>query len=205
MTDSELTTKVTPLLKEVEQAIAISSDDMLALGETLKGLWDDAVARNDERAMALIEETWNKAQALQQDAATVYTTTVAIATVATEAVLQREAVQQELDMLNDAIESGDDSHPRLQDFAETIRQDAREEYEEWMQDEGWPEAMAEAFEEIRVEMVSRIRDLADCDYETANRFARIMMGRRAKFTVYQEQVFKNLLANMNEQFEAVAS
>lgn len=175
----------------VDTATSITKTERAAMNPHLGVLWDAAAGNPDIQAEII--KVAKKADALVEQNTALAFQVAAIGSIAHNAVEQAEAEAEARNQLEDAIDAGDEQHPHLRDFAATIREDAAEEYREWMEDEAWPEAMAEAYEEIRGEMVERVRRLTGCGLSAAHKFLAVTMGRRVHFTPLQAEMFAAFL------------
>lgn len=192
----DVRTELAKLLSDVDQATAITRDEMQAAENYLGQLWDQT--QGDESAHALITQTWDHVKAIAEQTSALTFQVVAGGNMTHTALQEAKAEREARVNLEFAIETGDESHPKLRDFAEMIREDAKEEYEEWMAEDGWPEAMAEAYEEIRGEMVERIQRLTGCGLGAASRYLSVIMGRRVQFTDYQAEMFAAFIDSFEE-------
>jgi hypothetical protein len=131
MTDQPLTEKLTTLLAQVDEATNMTRQQMDALGKQLGGLYQVAEAAQDQSAMTAIALAWEQAQALNAQAVDTNAKAVAIATVATDAILQRDAIKDEFEKLDDAISEaehkGYSSHPRIKQVLDSVREQLSEE------------------------------------------------------------------------------
>jgi len=58
--------------------------------------------------------------------------------------------------------------------------------------------MADAYEEIRGEVVEKIHRLSGSSISASNQFTAVIMGRRAQFTAEQSAMFSALLETFEE-------
>lgn len=199
---TDIRVELATMLAQVDQAIAITAEEMGATQAYLGQLYDKANEAHDEQSLVLIDDAWKHIQAVAEQNAALTFQVIASGNM-TQTALQEAKTEREARVdLEDAIERNDEDHPRLRDFAETLREAAREDFEEYMADDIWPEAMSEAYEEIRDEVNNRIENLTGCGWKAASAFLSILMGRRAQFTPLQSEMFTELLMTFVAQIEA---
>ena len=200
MTDdrpADIRVELAKLLTDVDQASAITADEVHQTQVYLESLWQKT--EGDEEAHALITQTWEHVTLVAEQNAALTFQVIASGTIAQTALAEEKIAREELSSIQDAISDMDEDLPALSGFVETIREWAQEDFDDWMADEGWPEAMAEAFEEIRGEVVDKVHRLS-CggSLSASNKFVAILMGRRATFTPRQEELFANFMETFEE-------
>lgn len=169
-----------------------TAEGLNQIHDALGHLWTQAAGAGDAGAQAMIDHIWNTAE---RDASKVVQLDAAIKaalTVAKKLDDERLAVIQEQAALQDAIESLDEDHPLLRDFADTIREESSDDFQLWFEEEGWPEAMAEAFEHFQGAFMERIRALTGADENTARRFMRMFFANR-DLPDYQADLLRTLV------------
>lgn len=141
-------------------------------GEALGQLYDQAQAVGNTGAMALISASWQRTEmianqtvqldALKQAAA------AAIATIEDE----RRTVAERLEELETAIETEDDSHPELREFADSMRQQGAEDAQEMAEEY----ALEYAFETSYDNISSNLMEITGCSWQQISRFIGILNG-----------------------------
>lgn len=201
---SDLTQKVTSLLAKVDEAVNMSGEQMQVLGSQLGEAWDIAKDEGNERLMSVLTLAWEQAQALHQQTVHGQAQSVGLATVATETILERDAVIEEMSDMEDAMANGDEDHPRLADYAASIREDAQADFEESMEEWMWPEAMEQAYESVHEDLEENISGLVEEEnWRTVHAFVRALFGGHP-IDDRQRLLLKTLVHSF-EVAEAVAS
>lgn len=196
----DIRVELATMLAKVDDATVITTEEMGQVQDHLGQLWEQT--ENVAGAHELISQTWEHVQAIAEQNAALTFQVVASGNISQAALAETKIEREARQDLEDAIDAEDEDHPRLRDFAESIRDAAREDFEEYMADDIWPEAMAEAFEEIRDEVNNKIENLTGCGWKAASAFLSIIMGRRAQFTPLQAEMFTELLMTFVSQIEA---
>lgn len=200
---TDIRIELATLLSQVDQSNAITADKMQQLQAGLEGLW--AKTDGDDEAHAIILQTWDQATQLAEQNTALTFQVIASGNIAQAALAEAKVDREKLEGIEEALAAGDEDHPALSDFAFSIREYAAEEFDEWMNDEGWPEAMAEAYEEIRGEVVEKVHRLSGGGLSASNKFVAVLMGRRAQFTAEQTAMFAAFMETFEEMVQAEAT
>jgi hypothetical protein len=165
----DLRLELTNMLSVVDGNVAITREQMEAIGDHLQTLWGKAHDAHDEGALDIITNVWDRAQLLVEQNASLAFQVSGMGSIAVSALEGERATREALDSkdaelgdLTDAIESVDESHPMLKDFADSIRVEAEEEFQEELTNEIVPEIMETAYEEQNYFLLSNIVELTGC-------------------------------------------
>lgn len=191
----DLRKEVFALATQVEQAVHITIEQQQAIYGHLDQLYQKTVG--DEDAIAIINQTWTRVLTLADQTQLLANQNAGSLKVASEAVQERDAVRDEWNNLQDAIDSNNEEHPRLHDFSQTIRADAEEEYEEGLEEWVLPEVRQQKTDEINQLLFNTLTYLTGCpDFAIAG-FIRLLKGRQQP-TEYQLEMLKELFASFSE-------
>lgn len=201
---TDIRVELTNLLSQVDQSTAITTEEMGAVQAYLGQLYDKANESHDEQSLVLIGEAWTHIQTVaEQNSALTFQ--VIASTNMTQTALQEAKTEREARVdLETALEESDESDPRLQEFAETIRQDEREYVEENIAEWAYSDAMEVAFDETHSEFSSMIQTITGCDWRAAHGFLDVLYGN-VKATEYQVEMFKELMADFDRAARAKES
>lgn len=161
--------------------------------EALNELWNQAQESGNTGALALISAAWQRTEmianqtvqldALKQSAA------VAIATIEDE----RKRVTEQLEELEAAIETEDDTHPELREFAESMRQQGAEDAQEMAEEY----ALEYAFDVTYDNLVENLKMQTGCDWKQINRFIGMLQGDY-ELTELQSAQLKAFIEGLDE-------
>jgi hypothetical protein len=196
---TDIREELTNLLAQVDTATAITTEEMGAVQNYLGQLYEQHAG--DEKSLTLISDAWTHIQTVAQINSEL-TSQVIISTTMTQTALQEAKTEREARVdLEVAIEEGDESDPRLQEFAETIRADEREYVEENLADWAYDDAMELAYESSLEEFSEMIQAITGCDWKAAHGFLDVLYGH-TKATDYQVEMFKELIADFDRAARA---
>lgn len=193
----DLRVELTALLSVVDDNVSITREQMEAIGDHLQTLWGKAHDAKDEGALDLITNVWDRAQLLVEQNASLAFQVSGMGSIAVSALEGERATREALDNLEYAIDTNDDSHPKLQDFVETIREEAMEDFDERVSDSLWPEAMEAAYEEIRESLVDRVQKVSFTDWRSASRFVSAIM-EYGDMSAEQQELLTELVSTFAE-------
>jgi hypothetical protein len=200
----DIRVELTALLSVVDDNVSITREQMEAIGDHLQTLWGKAHDAHDDAALDIITSVWDRAQLLVEQNASLAFQVSGMGSIAVSALEGERATREALDNLEDAIDSNDDSHPKLQDFAETIREEAMEYLDERVSEELWPEAYEAAGEDISENYLDMITTITGCDWKAATHFKEMLDGWH-KPTPEQVDLFKALMASFEESVRAASN
>ena len=172
MTDQPIDIRVElkDLLATVDGNVQITRDQMDAINDHLGVLWGKAHDAGDKQAMTLVQNTWDRVLSLVEQNSSLAFQVTGMGSIATAALEGERATRAALDELEDAIESGDEDHPKLADFAQTVRYDAQEDAEDYFNDYTIPELYEHAYEEQNDYLSGFIQTLTNCSRRAADLF-----------------------------------
>jgi hypothetical protein len=189
----DLRAELTNMLSVVDSNVTISREQMEAIGDHLNELWEKAHAVNDEQSLVAISNLWDRAQLLAEQNASLAFQVSGMGSIAVSALEGERATREALDTreaelgdLTDAIESVDESHPMLKDFAGSIRTELEEEFAE----QTVPEILAAAYEEQTWDQANTLVELTGCTQAAAEMFIAVLN--------YEEYASDQQLALLNE-------
>lgn len=194
----DLRAELTSMLSVVDGNVSITREQMEAIGDHLQTLWGKAHDLKDNDALDIITNVWDRAQLLVEQNASLAFQVSGMGSIAVSALEGERATREALDSLEDAIDSVDIDHPRLQELAETIRMDEREYVEENLAEWAYNDAMECAYDDTHSEFSSRIQALTGCDYRAAHAFLDVLYDNGAP-SESQLQLLKALIADFDLQ------
>lgn len=189
------------LLSKVEEPKALTAESMQQIYAYLNDL--SIETEGNEQAQIQITQTWEQVKLIAEQNDALAFQVAAAGSVAHAALEEKRAAVDELEGLQNALDEHDEDHPRLNEFADWIREAAQDDFQEYVMDDVWQESMAEAYEEIRDEVQNKIENLTDCGWKEASLFLSVIMGRRASLTPLQAEMFTELMRTFIEQVEEV--
>lgn len=195
----DLRKEVFALATQVEQAVHITIEQQQAIYGHLDQLYQKT--EGDEEARAIIHQTWTRVLTLADQAQLLANQNAGSLKVASEAVQERDAILESWNQLTDAIDSNDTEHPRLHDFAEYVRDDVEDEFEEHLENEVAPEIRQQKADEINQLLFNNLQYLTDASDEVIAGFIRLLKGRQQP-SEYQLEMLKELVASFSEMKES---
>lgn len=195
---TDIRVELTNLLSQVDQATAITTEEMGAVQAYLGQLYDKATQNNDEQSLVLVSEAWTHIQAVAQVNSEL-TSQVLISTNMAQTAIQEAKTEREARVdLEMAIDEGEEDHPRLQEFAMDIRMDEREYVEENLAEWAYSDAIEQAYDDSHDSFSEIIQKLTDCDFRAVNAFLDVIYGN-TKPSADQLVMFKKLIADFDRE------
>jgi hypothetical protein len=167
------------MLSIVNNSIDITREQHEAIGKYLEGFWLNAQAANDQQLMTEISDTWNRINTIAEENAALAFQVTALGNMTVSALEGERATRQaldskqsELDDIHNALEAGDEEHPRLRDFASDIRDDAAMDLAV-----DWEAALESNYDQFRHDLIKRIQSLTwyRCDVYVATQFVDVLL------------------------------
>lgn len=149
---TDIRTSLVKMLSEVEQATALTTDDLNAINEHLNTLY--AMSGENEEVGAFCTQIAQSAQSLVEVSNANLFKAVSLGSIATAALEEAEGEKQARIELEDAIDTGNEEHPRLKDFAEEIRAEVAGDFEV-----DWEQALESNYDQVRNDIIRRIQSL----------------------------------------------
>lgn len=171
---TDIRVELATLLSNVDQAAAITADEMNQVSTFLGGLWTKT--EGDEDAHALITQAWEHVSLVAEQNAALSFQAIAGGNIAQTALAEEKIAREELGNIQDALEKNDETHPALERFADALREDVEEELDERIMEEIWPEAMESAFEDHRENLQHALATLTGFDYHAVAEATSILEG-----------------------------
>jgi hypothetical protein len=192
----DIRVELTNLLAQVDTATAITTEEMGAVQSYLGQLYEQHTG--DEKSLTLISDAWTHIQAVAQVNSEL-TFQVIASTNMTQAALEEAKTEREARVdLEVALEEGDEDDPRLQSFAENVRQDEREYVEENLMEYAYSDAMEQAYDDSLEQFSDRIQTVTGCDWRAAHAFLDVLYANTEP-SAYQLQMFKELMADFDRE------
>lgn len=170
----DLRAELTNMLSVVDGNVSITREQMEVIGDHLQMLWGRAHDAHDEASLAVIADLWDRAQLLVEQNASLAFQVTGMGSIAVSALEGERATREALDEIEDALESADEDHPKLMEFAQTIRYDASEQFDEQLNEEIIPEIMEVAYEEQNGYLGNVIIELTGCSQLAADVFIEML-------------------------------
>jgi hypothetical protein len=186
----DIRTALVDLLANVQEATSITNDDLGAIEGYCNNL--SQMADGHEEVELMIQEIKNRAYSLVEQNASLTFQVAAIGSVASNALQQAEAEQSVRNELEDAIDSGDEEHPRLRDFASDIRDDDAMDLAV-----DWEEALKSNYDQFRHDLIKRIQSLTyyRCDVYVATQFVDVLLQRVGTPSDLQREMLSELVGS----------
>lgn len=148
------------VMQEIVEVAGDPSLTMERLADSLGMLYQDAEAREEEQALAVITQAWELANAIQQQAGHAINMAATSKELLEMMQLQRDEAKDKaeaLQALKDAIDVNDINHPDVQNFVEAVEESLRDEIEsdlQWEYDEEYASQVIDQMDQDRWEMMT---------------------------------------------------
>lgn len=111
-----------------------SSDALLEMGESLRTVYDQAAANQDEPTMALVTKAYERGGQLVEQTAKLQAAHAAALTLAAKIQQRATAIATELANLSEAVQSADTDHPLVNNLVEWVGEEAFNDAEDYVGD-----------------------------------------------------------------------
>jgi hypothetical protein len=177
-----------------EQALATLQQSEAALG----ALWQQAESAGDENAKALVMQAWEQSQAMAAQNTNLIEVATNTAKLALSTAEQLKATMEEYGDLQDAIETVNEDHPLLRDFAMSVREDEAEYQSESLYHDAMDSAYDAAHDEITESFYEGISEGLGIDWKESYRFLECLRGEYL-FTDEERAALKGVILSVHER------
>lgn len=191
MTDSQTTTLST-ILEQLNNALSLTSDDLLTMQEQFGILWQDAEQRADDAAKQAIVVAWERAQNLTNAAADAARAATTAGTLAHEAIQQRDSMFDQLRELEDAIGDADADHPLVGELIEHIEERTAEQ----IGDNYLLEAYDQAYDEASETLIDELSTATGIKWNDCSMFFGVVGGAYGGLTEDDLALLRPLIAEV---------
>lgn len=163
-------------------------------GAALGELYAKAEASGDERAMQIISTSWTHMETIANQTVQMDATRQAAAAAIQTIDDERQRLADELGGLEKAISEGDENHPLLAGYAETIRADASE----YLMEEAIQDAYEYVADSTYDNFQTNLKFATGCEWGQISRFIEVLQGD-VELSPLQSEKLKEFIESLGEE------
>lgn len=185
-------------LATLDGLVQKTAEQVNVIEQNLGWLYQNAEQRGDENAKLAVNNAWQISNELA-----VRITQFDAARLASAAMLHKfnelhQKLAAEYDDLEEALMSGDESHPLIAHLSAEIQEQVWSDTSESMYEDAYDEAHEAVFYDVMMELTQRIHDITGSDdFGAINRLQNVILGDEEP-TDRQRQLLQELLASFEQ-------